>query len=86
MGAGRAQQSQLPEEGSEQDTLILPAWVSGKDQMGVEGIRGRVSEAARGLKSKAGAPYGSIGSFGAPWRMVEREYSSLKPGHGILAQ
>lgn len=53
MGAGRAQQSQLPEEGSEQGTLILPAWVSGKDQMGVEGMRGRVSEAARGLQSKA---------------------------------
>lgn len=47
------QQSQLPEQGSEQGTLILPAWVSGKDQMGVEGMRGRMSEAARGLKSKA---------------------------------
>lgn len=53
MGAGRAQQSQLPEEGSEQGTLILPAWVSGKDQMGVEGMTGRVSEAARGLQSRA---------------------------------
>lgn len=38
------QQSQLPEQGSEQGTLILPAWVSGKDQTGVEGMKGGQSE------------------------------------------
>lgn len=44
MGAGRAQQGQLPDEGSGQGTLILPAGVRGKGQMGVEGMGGRMSE------------------------------------------